>query len=759
MTPTPTPTALQPDPEQAADFLSANGAPGHPLTLTVIRGESVITRLFTPTTDRRPLVAFIADHNPRKYNIYWQPNPTRPDLQSRAEKADIVALAYVHADLDPATDAADLLAERRRLRTELEAAQPAPQLIVDSGNGYQGLWRLPEPVPLPSLEVAARLEGYNRTAAVIYGGDKTAHDVSRLLRVPCTINWPTPRKLKLGRVPVLAEVARADPGATSLDRLPRFPDHFLDLLKADKVLRARWTGDPTGLDDASRSGFDISMAGLLKARGFSEGEAFAIWRHWRFGKGPDGGTERDFTRAWTNSKAEPGPPPTAPAETAALITEFNARYAVVQAGDKGRVLQEHADGSFTLLAPSEFKFLHSHRTVALSPKRQVAAAEVWLGSPLRRQFAGIVFEPEPPFTPGTYNLFRGWAVTPAPGDCGRFLAHVRENVCGGDERLYRWVMAWFAQLFQQPGRKPGTALVLRGKQGTGKTIVGKLVGRLLGVHYALVASGHRVTGKFNALHERLLLLQADEAFFAGDHATAGALKDMVTNPTQFIERKGVDAFPVANHLRLLITSNATWAVPAGLEERRFAVLDVADAKLQDHAYFGALVRQMEQEGGDAALLHHLLTLDLSGVDLRTIPTTDALREQKVASLTSEQKWWLDRLMSGVLPSYDPGTRSVPTEALHEHYLDHARGLGYSHRSSATELGIALNALVPGLEKKRPLLRKGQEGAGHRIPHYRLPPLQACRAAFERLTKQVMAWPPSDQREGEPQDWGLWVPSL
>jgi hypothetical protein len=37
-----------------------------------------------------------------------------------------------------------------------------------------------------------------------------------------------------------------------------------------------------------------------------------------------------------------------------------------------------------------------------------------------------------------------------------------------------------------------------------------------------------------------MLLFADEAFWAGDRKGEGALKRMVTEPTLFIEQKGID---------------------------------------------------------------------------------------------------------------------------------------------------------------------------------------------------------------------------
>jgi hypothetical protein len=83
----------------------------------------------------------------------------------------------------------------------------------------------------------------------------------------------------------------------------------------------------------------------------------------------------------------------------------------------------------------------------------------------------------------------------------------------------------------------------------------------------------------------------------------------------------------------------------GFDERRFAVLDVSDAHKQDHTYFAAIDHEMNN-GGREALLHHLLNFDLSKVNLRAIPKTGALLEQKIASLSPEAGWLLDLLNRG-----------------------------------------------------------------------------------------------------------------
>ena len=65
-----------------------------------------------------------------------------------------------------------------------------------------------------------------------------------------------------------------------------------------------------------------------------------------------------------------------------------------------------------------------------------------------------------------------------------------------DDALYLWVVGRFAEIAQRPDRKSGTALVIRGKQGTGKTIVGKVTGSLFREHCVLVADLRFIVGRF-----------------------------------------------------------------------------------------------------------------------------------------------------------------------------------------------------------------------------------------------------------------------
>lgn len=360
-----------------------------------------------------------------------------------------------------------------------------------------------------------------------------------------------------------------------------------------------------------------------------------------------------------------------------MVAELNKTYAFVLIGDRAAVMSTQTDGGIRVLTLSAFEQWLGNRFVqkqaANGDVKNVPLAKHWLQHSQRRQYEGIVFAPKRGVF-GYYNLWRGFAVEPRQGDCSKFLAHLKDNVCSGDTNLYAWVQGWFAQIVQQPDQKMGTSLVLRGPQGIGKTKTGEVFGSVLGEHYALVSDPRYVTGRFNSHLVSCLLLHCDKSFWAGDHAAEGKLKDLITGDYQFVEFKGKEPIRVSNFVRLFVTGNPDWLVPAAFGERRFAVLDVGEGHMQDHAYFAAIDAEMNS-GGREALLHHLLTFDLSSVNLREIPRTAALLDQQVASLTINQTWWLDVLRRGELPTLRVaavvGSQKFfhcSCTTLHQHYI-------------------------------------------------------------------------------------------
>lgn len=446
--------------------------------------------------------------------------------------------------------------------------------------------------------------------------------------------------------------------------------------------------------------------------------------------------------------------PQAPRAWGYDVDAINRDYSLVLWGGKAVVVKEQPDGPIEdrvrVLSIDAFDHWHANRfteVVGADGKlKTLTWGKAWRSDRRRRQYAGIEFFPNPDGAESTsdyLNLWRGFGIEPSSdGSWAIFRDHLLVNVCQEDQGLFDWVLGWFAHIVQRPRERVGTALVLRGRMGTGKTKVGEVMGSLVPAHYFQVDDPRYIVGQFNAHMASCLLLQAEEAVWAGDKHAEGRLKGLVTSESQMIESKGIDPIRIRNFVRLMMTSNEDWVVPAGMDERRFCVLDVHPRCAQNHDYFREMQAELDA-GGRARLLYDLLRFDLDSVNLRQVPRTAALLEQKMRSLDPLDAWWLTRLMDGA-PTRAVGEwqDSVTVDALYADYLKSAEEIGVGRKRDRATFGLRLPKLAPGLKKTRPRV----EGEGRRPWRYELPPLTDCRDAFEGMLGQAINWPASDEGE-------------
>lgn len=442
-------------------------------------------------------------------------------------------------------------------------------------------------------------------------------------------------------------------------------------------------------------------------------------------------------------------------ETDALfdaINEINAKHFVSTEGGKVRIFAETVDpelGNPSLISMSvaDFRTLNANRFVRVTngqgEARSVCIADVWLKSPDRREYPnGIGLFPDGNSPPGTYNLWRGFGVEPVKGDPKQSLTFIKHVVCGGDERVFMYLLGLLATFVQKPGDPAEVAIVMRGGRGVGKSTLGRWFVQIFGGHGMHVLHSRHLVGNFNAHLRGTCLLFADEAFFAGDRAGSDVLKGLITEPTITIERKGIDAFAARNRLKIMMASNSEWVVPAGTDERRYLMLDVPDVKKQDSGYFSKLAAHMET-GGLGALLWFLLNYDLSKFNVRDVPRTGALDRQKLLSLPPLLAWIYDRLYAGHLLESDPEWKTeCRRDAVVTAFAEHVRRGGLRYVAvDAAAVGRGLRAVFPDLGETNRRI-----GNGQRARCWVFPTLTEARGQFERvvLSGSVTEWPADDE---------------
>jgi hypothetical protein len=446
------------------------------------------------------------------------------------------------------------------------------------------------------------------------------------------------------------------------------------------------------------------------------------------------------------------------AHTFDVIFRLNRKHAVVREAGKTVVITEERDQVLNrdVLLRSTFADLRNYylqQRVAVGKDKKTGdtiyrpLGHAWLEHRDRRQYEGIVMSPGHEVT-GYLNLWRGFAVQPAAGDWSKLKEHIFEVICSSNVDIFDYVLAWMAAGVQHPDQPAEVAMALRGPRGAGKGIFARSYGELFGQHYLQIANTKHLTGNFNAHLRDAVVLFADEAFWAGDKAGESVLKMLITEPVIPIEPKGFDIVLTKNFLHIILASNNDWIVPAGMDERRFLVLDVDGARQSDFPYFAAIVEQLNQ-GGRAAMLHELLQYDGSAINLRAAPHTEALRHQKVLSLSPNERWLFDKLMAGRwLPEHDEYEPFVAKDALHEDYVRTLQKAGVERRSTETELGMFMTRML-GTGMDDHAIKTGRKTvAGRRQRGWTMPNLSDLRAAFDRATRSQHPWPPETPEDLE-----------
>jgi len=432
------------------------------------------------------------------------------------------------------------------------------------------------------------------------------------------------------------------------------------------------------------------------------------------------------------------------------IRKLNEKHAVVMLGGKCIVISEVEDPTFkrrdiAFSSVNDFRNFYSNQRVS-NPEpgknRTVSISDLWLKDKKRRQYDGLIFNPGADI-PGYYNLWRGFCIKPKQGNWDLLRRHIWEVICSENEEYFTWLMAWFARMIQNPGEeRPGTAVVLKGKRGTGKGCLVNQFRYFFGTHFLHITNQRQLTGNFNSHLKDALMVFCDEGFWAGSKNDEGALKALITEPTIQIEPKGRDSFSVKNYVNLLIASNNNWVIPAGLEERRFFVLEVNDRHIQDTGYFRKIWEQMN-DGGREAMFYDLLKLDISDVDLRRAPKTEALIEQIENSMGPLQSWWYECLIKGEnvnVSGIGQWSEFIGTEQLHSDYLAYCKELEIKgYRMSEKQLGRKIKSLCKGIENYR-------EGTGERKRGFLFPSLEDCRNSFSEMIGYSIRWEEDKEEE-------------
>lgn len=359
-------------------------------------------------------------------------------------------------------------------------------------------------------------------------------------------------------------------------------------------------------------------------------------------------------------------------------------------GERGTYFRRDPQGFPFPCSKDELANVMANRSVQLDNGAHVPLFKFWNGHSARNEVSRVVYAPgcgsvDEYGTP-ILNLYQGLNRKPREGRWTLMRSHLLKVICQGNLKLYRYLLGWMAHLIQRPDAAPGVVVVLRSLvEGVGKTTVVEWLCSMLGRHALMLNDPSQLLTKFNAHLEDKSFVGVNEPSWPGIKDAEAKLKSMITDAFITIERKHGGVYQVPNNLHFMFTTNAEWAVPAGSKARRYLVLDVDPSMAGNSGYFDALYHEAAA-GGIEAMLHVLLSFRLDQFDIRSVPITEALKDQQERSLPMEAQWALDlidRDYKGLGGASNFFGRKVTARLLYDDYEAYVRSRRRHPMSSVT----------------------------------------------------------------------------
>lgn len=352
------------------------------------------------------------------------------------------------------------------------------------------------------------------------------------------------------------------------------------------------------------------------------------------------------------------------ADTPDLIAfdRFLDRYAVRNGTSNiiDRARAGHRSASY-IMTVNDFRNSNMHMTITTGTGDRRLMTNILLASTRAIRVEGLAFVPggDDLIERGDSKFVNQWRGFEIPmydkkvkdEDVILFLDYVDRILADSDKRVYEWILAWVADLFKFPANKPGTALVLVGKPGAGKSLLGeKVIRAIIGRNHSMQTNTvESLTGQFNQDSSNMLFIQCDEAMNSRRRSDANKMKSMITDRTRRIEPKGVNAFEVEDCARYCFTSNEdaeAVAIVDGQDDRRYSVFkvneDYATNSTMDPAkkrsYWEKLHEWLEKEENLSKLHRYFYDYTYDRAILRRPLDTEARRKVQQHSQRGFDDW-------------------------------------------------------------------------------------------------------------------------
>ncbi len=245
------------------------------------------------------------------------------------------------------------------------------------------------------------------------------------------------------------------------------------------------------------------------------------------------------------------------------------------------------------------------------------------------------------------NLWVNDGVAAQDGDPTPFLEHIQYLVPDPDARNH--LLTWLAFTVQRPAERVKHALILSGKQGTGKSYFARVLKLLHGRSNVHEVSVDELHGQFTGWLEGKQIILIEELMAQGRLELANKLKPILTQEVIRINEKHKVVYQIRNLASFFCTTN--YEDPIYIEEgdRRWWFYR-SPAEPLAPSYYSDLEQWTVKNAG--VIKNHLMTMDISGFNPNAAPPITKDKQRLVRASLPPVEWFLKERLDDLAYPFD-----------------------------------------------------------------------------------------------------------
>jgi len=250
------------------------------------------------------------------------------------------------------------------------------------------------------------------------------------------------------------------------------------------------------------------------------------------------------------------------------------------------------------------------------------------------------------------NLFMGFPMDAIPFEMvktkynfeeSNLYKHLKTDFFTDGDAEFNNFLDHMADMIQKPNINRGVGHLFYSVQGTGKGLLAKFAGRLLGAANLVVIKDFcRYMEKFNMMYSNKILKVFEELPEKGGAFTmSDKLKSHIDQKDEIIEPKGGKQYTVKHFARYWFFTNNENTLYIEGSDRRYSLHKLSNKHADDKTYFQPIIDEINNDDFVRCSFEYFATRSYNEIDVMTAYKTKYKTEQKMSNLPKGIKFMID----------------------------------------------------------------------------------------------------------------------